>query len=111
VTTLVLDPLNRPVFQNEIYDPRTTRTVNGFSVRDPFMGCDGNSMNVICQTPGNPNYYALDTVAAKLQKLLPSPNVAGVLNNYAVPAYSNFRHTTITSFNRVISFISTNQMD
>ena len=30
------DPLGNPVLENVIYDPRTTRQVNGFTVRDPF---------------------------------------------------------------------------
>jgi hypothetical protein len=30
------DALDRPVYQNEIYDPTTTRTVGGQVVRDPF---------------------------------------------------------------------------
>jgi hypothetical protein len=95
----VVDPLGRPVFQNEVYNPNTTRTVNGFLVRDPFMGCNGTTMNVICNTPGNPNYYPLDPVAQKMQSLLPAPNVAGsVFNNYNIPAYENFRHTTTYSF-------------
>lgn len=32
------DALNRPIIQGQIYDPRTTRTVNGQIVRDPFQG-------------------------------------------------------------------------
>src|SRR5690349_11037036 len=39
------DALGRPVFQNEIYDPTTTRTVNGTVVRDPFNF--GGNLNVI----------------------------------------------------------------
>ena len=30
------DPLGRPIMENAIYDPRTSRTVNGQVVRDPF---------------------------------------------------------------------------
>ena len=30
------DPLGRPIMENAIYDPRTTRVVNGQVVRDPF---------------------------------------------------------------------------
>ena len=30
------DPLGRPVMEGTIYDPRTTKTVNGQLVRDPF---------------------------------------------------------------------------
>jgi hypothetical protein len=35
-TTVGTDPLGRPVRFGQIYDPRTTRTVNGQVVRDPF---------------------------------------------------------------------------
>src|ERR1700730_5253371 len=41
------DALGRPVFQGEIFDPSTTRTVGGVPVRDPFPG------NII--PPGDPN--------------------------------------------------------
>ncbi len=94
-----VDPLGRPVLQNEIFNPNTTRVLSdGSIVRDPFMGCDGNHPNVICQDKASPNYFALDPVALKIQNYLPSPNLSGLVNNYAVPAYDNFRHTTITSF-------------
>ena len=33
---LATDPLGRPIMENAIYDPRTTRVVNGQVVRDPF---------------------------------------------------------------------------
>ncbi len=56
------DPLGRPILQNEIYDPATTKTLaNGTLVRDPFPG------NVI---PSN----RWDPVAAKLMALYPNPN-------------------------------------
>ena len=79
------DPLGRPEFLNQVYDPTTTRTApNGQVVRDPFPnGVIPASMQ--------------DPVAAKLQALLPLPNLPGELNNYAIPAYSNYRHTTIPS--------------
>ena len=31
------DVLGRPVYDGEIFDPTTTRTVNGQLVRDPFI--------------------------------------------------------------------------
>ena len=41
----------------------------------------------------------LDPVALYLQTAFPTPNIPGgaLLNNYAIPAYSNFEHTTIPS--------------
>ncbi len=97
----VVDALGRPVRENEIYNPNSTTTVNGVTVRNPFMGCNNDpaDLNKICTNPASPNYFPLDPVAVKMQALLPEPNVPNsVYNNYNVPSYQNFRHTTITSF-------------
>jgi hypothetical protein len=40
----------------------------------------------------------LDPVALKIQAMLPNPTNSGNANNYTVPGYTNFRHTTIPSF-------------
>ena len=55
-----------------IYDPLTTRLVNGRYIRDPFAG------NVI---PAN----RMDPVALNLLKYVPLPNAAGQTNNLLVP--------------------------
>jgi Carboxypeptidase regulatory-like domain len=70
----------------QIFDPSTRHTVNGGIVESPFPG---NAIPI----------SRLDPVALYLQSLFPQPNLpaAGVLNNYAIPAYSNFQHTTIPS--------------
>jgi len=81
-----VDPLGRPVFQNTLYDPRTTRTApDGSTVRDPFPG------NIVPQA-------LMDPVALKIQALLPLPTNNNLANNYTIPGYTNFRHTTIPSF-------------
>ena len=81
-----LDALGRPLIQNTIYDPNTTRTApDGSVVRDPFPG------NMIPME-------RIDPVAAKIQSLIPQPLNSGFINNYPLPAYSNYRHTTIPSF-------------
>jgi len=86
VKLVLADPLGRDVFQNQIYDPGTQRlAADGSIIRDPFTG------NKIPLT-------SIDPVAAKVQALLPAANLATKTNNYIVPAYSNFRHTTIPSF-------------
>jgi hypothetical protein len=78
------DPLGRPILQNQIYDPATTRIVNGQSVRDPFVG---NKIPITQQDP----------VALKIQNLIPLPNNGtGFLNNY-LTSYSNPRLTYIPS--------------
>jgi hypothetical protein len=75
--TLGTDPLGRPIFGNEIYDPGTVRTVNGQSVTDPFPN------NTIPQA-------SFDPVAANTQKLIPQPTNAALLaNNYQQQYYSH----------------------
>ena len=86
-----------------IFDPRTTRPNPGFDpnqppgatnlqfLRDPFMGCDGNSPNVICMD--GPNRYVdpvtgfdiANSLAKDWMKFLPTPTFSGALNNYVVP--------------------------
>jgi len=81
-----IDALGRPLTQNQIFDPTTTRTApDGSSVRDPFPG------NIIPPT-------SIDPVAAKIQAFIPLPLNSALVNNYPIPAYTNFRHTTIPSF-------------
>jgi len=67
-TVLGTDVLGRPIYQNAIYDPSTTRTVNGQIVRDPF--------------PNNVISSGFSSAAQKIQALLPQPNLAGIVNNY-----------------------------
>ena len=80
---LFLNPISAP---NSIYDPNTRHTVNGAIVETPFPG---NAIPV----------SRMDPVALYLQSFFPQPNVSGggTLNNYAIPAYGNFLHTTIPS--------------
>jgi hypothetical protein len=81
-----VDPLGRPVFGNAIYDPRTTKLApNGSRIRDPFEN------NVIPQA-------LLDPVALKIQSTIPLPTNNNLVNNYSIPGYENYRHTTIPSF-------------
>ncbi len=73
---------------NEIFDP-STRTINkttGQITEAPFPG---NAIPI----------SRMDPVALYLQSFFPAPNVTGTggLNNYAIPSYSNFEHTTIPS--------------
>jgi outer membrane receptor protein involved in Fe transport len=67
---LATDPLGRPILENAIYDPRTTRVApNGQIVRDPFPN------NVIPQE-------LLDPVALKIQSYLPKATRPGIINNW-----------------------------
>ncbi|PWU02362.1 MAG: hypothetical protein C5B51_20940 [Terriglobia bacterium] len=80
-----IDSLGRPQFQNQIFDPTTTRTApDGSSVRDPFP----NNMIPIDR---------MDPVARKIQSFIPLALNSQLVNNYPVPAYQNYRHTTIPS--------------
>jgi hypothetical protein len=63
------DPLGRPIQENVIYDPGTSRTVNGQIVRDPFVN------NMIPKG-------RIDPVAARIQALIPQPTRAGLVNNW-----------------------------
>ncbi len=63
------DPLGRPIYENTIYNPATTRTVNGQVVRDPFP-------NNVITTP-------LDPIATKVQALVPAPTSTALVNNYS----------------------------
>jgi len=81
-----VDPLGRPVFGNAVYDPRTTRlAADGSRIRDQFPS------NTI---PAE----LMDPVALKIQSMIPLPTNNNLVNNYQIPGYTNFRHTTIPSF-------------
>src|SRR2546426_8065641 len=83
---LARDSLGRFVPQNAIYDPRTTRLApDGSRIRDPFLN---NSIPP----------EMMDPVALKVQAMLPAPTNNNLINNYTIPGYTNFRHTTIPSF-------------
>jgi hypothetical protein len=70
------DPLGRPVYQNQIFDPASTTTVNGSVVRTPFPN------NII---PAS----RLDPIAHNVAALYPAPNGPGNANNYNVNAPGN----------------------
>jgi hypothetical protein len=81
-----VDPLGRPVFQNAIYNPATSRVApDGSTVRDAYAN------NIVPLS-------AMDPTALKIQALLPLPTNNNLINNYAIPGYTNFRHTSIPSF-------------
>ena len=81
-----VDPVNSQICLNQVFNPDTTRVVNGITVRDPFAG------NKIPLT-------AMDPTAKVIQDMLPLPTTSDtkVLTNYTAPNYTNFRHTTIPS--------------
>ena len=69
---IATDALGRPIYAGEIFNPATTRLVNGIPVRDPYPG------NII---PANDPLRS--QVAAKSVPLIPEPDRGGLLNNAA----------------------------
>ena len=80
-----VDPAGQTLSFGEIFDPNTSRIVNGAQVRTPFPN------QVIPAT-------RFDPVAVNIQKMLPLPNAPGIINNYNIPSYGNWLHTTNWSF-------------
>jgi hypothetical protein len=84
------DVLGRPVYQGELYDPSTTRTVNGTTVRngfgfDPVTGLPiQGQANVI---PGG----EINAISEAYAALYPSPNQPGLAYNYVIDAPANDR--------------------
>src|SRR5437870_10761879 len=65
---LAVDPLGRPVPQNAIYDPRTTRlAANGSIIRDPLLN---NSIPP----------ELMDRTALTIQSMIPLPTNNDVVN-------------------------------
>jgi hypothetical protein len=80
-----IDSAGQTLVQNEIFDPTSTRVAaDGSSYRLPFAN------NVI-------PIEMMDPVARKIQSYIPLPLNNQLVNNYPIPAYSNYRHTTIPS--------------
>jgi hypothetical protein len=85
------DPTGATILANEIFDPATTRTVNGQVVRSPFPN------NTVPQS-------RMDPVSLKMQALYPAPicvaggvcNTGSVINNYQNTEYLH-RSTEIPS--------------
>jgi Carboxypeptidase regulatory-like domain len=80
-----VDPLGNALVQGQIYDPYSTQLVNGSQVRLPY---EGNQMPLT----------AMDPVSVAVQKLMPKANLPGNINNYSIPTYTGFTHTTNVSF-------------
>ena len=76
-----LDTAGQTLAYGEVFDPNTTRLVSGAQVRTPFA----NNQIPISR---------FDPVSLAIQNLLPSPNLPGIINNYQIPGYPNWQHTT-----------------
>lgn len=93
---LATDPLGRPILENTIYDPATTRIVNGARIRDGFPAN---------QIPAS----QFDPVAAAIQGFLPLPSRPGLFQNWAQSA-STVRKNEITSVKLDHSFDERNKI-
>lgn len=89
-----VDPAGQTLRYGEIFNPATSRIVNGAQVRDPFPNQ---------QIP----LTSFDPVAKAIQAFFPAPNKPGIVNNYLIPAYSNWLHTTNWSYKLDHSFSPT----
>lgn len=100
-----------------VYDPATTRPNSAYDasqpvgpgnlpyLRDQFMGCNGNTPNVIC--PNDPRLQ--NTLAKQWFNYLPTPTSAGPLNNYLAPAVPNFLGTdAYTGTGQIDEYIGSN---
>ena len=86
-----VDALGRPVYQGEIFNPATTRTVNGSTVRDGFGFDPTTGLAIPGQANIIPKQY-LDSIALNYASLYPAPNVPGAQgNNYRVNAPGTHR--------------------
>jgi hypothetical protein len=83
-TVLGTDPLGNSIFGNEVYDPSTRQTVKGQIVTSPFLN------NTIPPT-------SFDSVAKKVQALIPSPTNPSLLVNNYQQTYLSDRHTEVPS--------------
>ncbi|MBV8673636.1 MAG: carboxypeptidase regulatory-like domain-containing protein, partial [Acidobacteriaceae bacterium] len=71
-----------PVYQGQIFDPSTTRTVNGVECRTAY--------------PGNKIPGGFSAVAKNLLSYFPAPTNGNVFNNYSFSSTSPIENTTLT---------------
>ena len=76
-----VDSAGQALTYGEVFDPTTTRTANGATVRTPFPN-------------GRIPVTSFDSVSKAIQAMLPEPNRPGIINNFAIPSYVNWTHTT-----------------
>jgi hypothetical protein len=85
VPTAVSDPLGRPIYANEIFDPLTRGVApNGLGYANPFPN------NIIPTT-------RLDQTALKMQALFPAATTASLTGN-ATGSIQGMRHSSIPAF-------------
>ena len=78
-----------PIYQGEIFDPTTTRTVGGVECRTAFMNEAGSTGNVV---PSG----MFSSVGQKLMSFYPDPQNGNLTNNYLFPYSYPILDTTTT---------------
>lgn len=78
-----------PIYQGEIFDPATTKTVGGVQCRTAFMNEPGSTGNVI---PAG----RLTTVGQNILSFYPTPQNGNLINNYLFPFSFPILDTTTT---------------
>ena len=78
-----------PIYQGEIFDPTTTRTVGGVQCRTAFMNEAGSTGNVI---PSG----RFSTVGQNMLSFYPTPQNGNLINNYIFPFNFPILDTTTT---------------
>jgi hypothetical protein len=89
-----VDPAGQTLTYGEVFDPTTTHVVDGANVRNPFPN---NTIPI----------SRFDTTSTAIQNMLPLPNQPGIINNYIIPSYTNWTHTTQYSVKMDHSLTST----
>jgi hypothetical protein len=79
------DPAGTVLLYGQVFDPNSTRIVNGSQVRTPFA----NNRIPLAR---------FDPVSVNIMNMFPMPNANGIINNYYIPGYTNWQHTTTTSW-------------
>ncbi len=87
----VFDALGRPVYQGEIYNPATSRTVGGLPVRDGYGFDPTTGLPIAGQANIIPAGDPLRSqIAAKLVPLIPPPDQAGLVHNAFQPSGNKY---------------------
>lgn len=79
-----VDPAGQTLFNGEIFDPNSTRTANGSTVRSPFP----NQRIPVSR---------MDPVFKAVQNYFPLPTNQNLTFNYVIPSYLNWQHNTTAS--------------
>jgi len=101
-TSIGTDVLGRPIYAGEIFNPSTTKTVNGIPVRDGYGFDPTTGLPIAGQANIIPaNDPLRSQIAAKLIPLIPAPDLPGVLDHNAFEPSGNKWINPKTLFVRV----------